>query len=606
MSEATTLPGLLEVLASSRPNGIAFRQKHLGIWRGVTWSRYLERVREIALALDEMGVHAGDRVVIFADNGPRWLYADLGIQALGAASVGVYAALDPAEAASAIARSEARIVFCGDQEQVDKLLERRDDAPLVEHVVVFDVKGLHTPEYADAPLEAFDDFAARGGTLAGERPSRFGELLAARKADEVATVVFTSGTTGPVRGFLLSQAGEVALARLVSSSIGLKERDEGYSLLPLAQATARLFDAYAPLVAGSALSFSESLDTVPTDLVEAAPTVLVATPRLLERIHGDVELRMSHAGRFKRASYRWATGLLARAADARVASRRGSGLGAWLARRLVAGFVTRQAGLGRVRYAGIGGSFVATDSLLWFWALGVPIREQYGQAETGGIVTTQCGERDLGTAGAPIDPAVELRFESEQLFVRSPGVAVMALDGAPVTDNDGWFATGDLARLDVEGRVIPVGRQVHVLTTASGQVISPAEIESALKASPYIRSAMVVAAGRPFVATLVELNEEAAGDWARRRGISVSTYAALAGNEYVVQLVEEEVRAASDALPLEQRVLAFRILSQPLRDELTPTGKIRRDVVERRYAELIDEIYEDHALTRREIGVADA
>ena len=149
------------------PNGIAFRQKHLGIWRGVTWSRYLERVREVALALDEMGVHAGDRVVIFADNGPRWLYADLGVQALGAASVGVYAALDPAEAASAIARSEARIVFCGDQEQVDQLLECRNDIPLVERFVVFDVKGLHTPEYADAPLEAFDD--SRPGRRARRR-----------------------------------------------------------------------------------------------------------------------------------------------------------------------------------------------------------------------------------------------------------------------------------------------------------------------------------------------------------------------------------------------------------------------------------------------------
>ena len=162
MSDATTLPGLLDALAARRPDGVAFRQKHLGIWRGITWSRYLDRVREVALALDEMGVEAGDRVVVFADNGPRWLYADLGIQALGAASVGVYAALDPAEAASAIARSGARIVFCGDQEQVDKLLERRSDAPGVEQMIVFDVKGLHTPEYADAPLQAFDDFAARG------------------------------------------------------------------------------------------------------------------------------------------------------------------------------------------------------------------------------------------------------------------------------------------------------------------------------------------------------------------------------------------------------------------------------------------------------------
>ena len=153
---------------------------------------------------------------------------------------------------------------------------------------------------------------------------------------------------------------------------------------------------------------------------------------------------------------------------------------------------------------------------------------------------------------------------------------------------------------------MPVGRAAHVLTTASGHVISPAEIESALKASPYVRSAMIVAADRPFVGALVELNDDAAGDWARGRGISVSTYAALATNDHVVQLVEEEVRAASDPLPPEHRVLAFRILSQPLLDELTPTGKIRRDVVERRYASLIDEMYAEHALTRRAAGATDA
>lgn len=603
---ATSLPALLEEQAAARPRAVAIRQKRLGIWREVTWAAYAEQVRGVALALDELGVGAGDRVALFADNTPRWLYVDLGVQALGAASVGVYAALDPAEAASAIGRSGARIVFCGDQEQVDRLLEYREDVPGVERMVVFDVKGLHTPEYASAPLQLFDDLVERGRALLAERPSRFGELLAARGPDDVATIALTSGTTGPARGLLLSQGGEVALARLVASSISLGPRDSGYSLLPLGHAAARLFDVYAPLVAGSSLSFAESLDTVPTDLIEAAPTVLTATPRLLERVRGDIELRMGHAGRVKRAAYRWAMGRLTKAADARIEGRRGATVGAWLARRLVAGSVKRQAGLHRVRYAGIGGSFVAPDSLRWFWALGVPFREQYGQVETGGIVTTQRGEHDLGTAGAPLDAAIEALVEGDELLVRGPGLAVGTLDGSPVTRADGWYDTGDLATIDSAGRVVPIGRQAHVLTTASGDEVSPAEIESTLKASPYVRSAMVVAADRPFVATVLELHEEAVADWARRRGISVSSYAALAANEQVLELLEEEVRAANDRLPAEQRVLGFRILSQPLRDELTPTGKIRRAVVESRNAELIDEMYAEHALTRRAQELSDA
>jgi long-chain acyl-CoA synthetase len=606
MSGAVSLPGLLEELASRRPRGVAFRQKRLGIWREISWGDYAEQVRSVALALDEMGVGAGDRVAVFADNEPRWLIADLGIQAVGAASVGIYPALDAADAASAIARSGARIVFCGDQEQVDKLLERWEDVPALEALVAFDLKGLHTPEYAEVPLEPYEELLARGRALLESRASRYGELLSERGADEVATVAFTSGTTGPVRGFLLGQGGEMALAQLVASSIELTEKDSAYSLLPLGHATARLFDAYAPLVAGSSLSFAESLETVPTDMIEAAPTVLVATPRLLERVRGDVELRMEHAGRFKRGSYRWAIARLTKAADARIAGRRGATLGAWLGRRFVAGFIKRQAGLGRLRYAGVSGSFVAPDSLKWFWALGVPFHEQYGQVETGGIVTSQRGERDLGTAGPPVDPAVELRLEGEDLLVRGSGLAVAALDGEPVGRDDGWYDTGDLAKLDSEGRLVPIGRRAHVLRTASGDDISPAEIESALKSSPYVRSAMVVAAGRPFVTAVVELNEDAVGDWARRRGISVSTYAALAENADVVQLLEADVRTASDGLPTEQRILAFRILTHPLRDELTPTGKIRRAVVERRYSELIDEMYAEHALTRRTTGVADA
>ena len=190
--------------------------------------------------------------------------------------------------------------------------------------------------------------------------------------------------------------------------------------------------------------------------------------------------------------------------------------------------------------------------------------------------------------------------------MRGPGVAVGSLDGEPVVDGDGWYRTGDLAAVDDEGRVVPIGRRAHVLTTASGDEVSPAEIESALKASPYVRSAMVVAAERPFVAALIELNEDAVADWARRRGISVSTYAALAANEQVIQLFDDEVRAVGERLAPKQRVLAFRILSEPLHDELTPTGKIRRAVVERRHADLIDDMYTEQAPTRRLAGATDA
>ena len=288
---------------SRRPDGVAFRAeapRHLA--RGHLEPSTLERVREVALALDEMGIGAGDRVAVFADNGPRWLYADLGIQALGAASVGIYPALDPAEAASAIARSGA----------THRLLRRPGAGGQAPRAPGRHARGRahrssstsractrrSTPMRRSRPSTTSPPAAA---PLAAERPARFGELLAARTADEVATVAFTSGTTGlgariPAQPGRRGRAG--AARRGEHRAAGSRTRATRCFRSPTRPP--RLFDAYAPLVAGSTLSFSESLETVPTDLVEASPTVLVATPRLLERVRGDVELRMGHAGRFKR------------------------------------------------------------------------------------------------------------------------------------------------------------------------------------------------------------------------------------------------------------------------------------------------------------------
>ena len=221
-------------------------------------------------------------------------------------------------------------------------------------------------------------------------------------------------------------------------------------------------------------------------------------------------------------------------------------------------------------------------------------------------MTTQRSERDLGTAGAPVGPTVEIRLDGEELLVRGPGVAVGSLDGEPVVDGDGWYRTGDLAAVDDEGRVVPIGRRAHVLTTASGDEVSPAEIESALKASPYVRSAMVVAAERPFVAALIELNEDAVADWARRRGISVSTYAALAANEQVIQLFDDEVRAVGERLAAETACPRVQDpVGAPARRAHTDR-KIRRAVVERRHADLIDDMYTEQAPTRRLAGATDA
>jgi long-chain acyl-CoA synthetase len=591
MSEQTSLAAVLEQQAGQRPRAVAIRQKRLGIWHEVSWADYANAVAEVALGLDAAGVGVGDRVAVFADNSPSWLYADLGIQALGAWSVGIYAGIDLDHLVSCLERSEARTIVCGDQEQVDALLEVADrlERPF-ERLFVLDTKGLHTPEYADLPLATFDELRESGRAHAGGR-GRHAELLAARQPGDVATVAFTSGTTGLPRAVLHSHAGQLAMGRLVAAHLGLRPRDRSFSLLPLAHAAARLYDVHAPLMAGSSVHFAEAHDTTHADLAEIAPTVLLGTPRLLERVKGDVDLRIERAGWFKRTAYRAALRAMSRSTQRQLSGRRRGGLGAAVGRALVGRFVVGKAGLGALRYGGITGSFVAPELLTWFLSLGVPMREHYGQVETGGVVSSQRGIADVGTAGPPIDSAIEVAVSDGELVVRSPGLLVGSLGEDAPAIVDGWYRTGDLGRLDDEGRIVPVGRRANVLLSASGDEISPAEIESRLKASPYIASAMAVAGHRAYVTAVVELHEESVAEWARRHGVPVTTYASLVGSDAVAGLIEDAVAEANRELEARSHVRAFRILPRPLDRELTPTGKIRRAVVEAEYAELIETMY---------------
>ena len=338
----------------------------------------------------------------------------------------------PPRPPSAIARSGARIVFCGDQEQVDKLLERGRTMPAIERMVVFDVKGLHTPEYADAPLEAFDDFAARGRALAAERPARFGELLAARRPDDVATVAFTSGTTGAGRGFLLSQAGEVALAGWSRSNIGLQRAGRG-----LLAAAARTRDG-APLRRLRAAR--RGLDAQLRGVARNGPDRPGRSGA--DRARRDAEAARAGAGRHRapdgprrqvqaRLVPIGRCGRLTRPTDARIAGRRGASLGAWLGRQPRCG---RREAAGRARgraLCGIGGSFVAPDSLRWFWALGVPVpgavrpgRDRRDRDDAAGRARPRHGRRARSTRSS------EIRLDGEELLVRGPGLAVGTLDGS--------------------------------------------------------------------------------------------------------------------------------------------------------------------------------
>jgi long-chain acyl-CoA synthetase len=592
-----TLPALLLERARERPDGVALRTKRLGIWRETTWVGYAERVRDVAVALGDFGLGVGDGAAILADNDPEWLFCDLGIQAMGGLSIGVYPTNHAEDVAYVLEHSESRVVFCGDQEQVDKVLEVRERLPVLERVIAFDMKGMHG--YREPILEPFEHFAARGRELAQREPGLFERLLAEREPDEVAVVGYTSGTTGKPKGAMLRHGSQAEMARILADWIGLTERDRDFCHFPLVHPAARLVDAYSSLARGSSVNLPESVETAMDDMVEIAPTLILGTPRVFERMKADVEIGAERAAWIKRVSYRRGMRWLNAAMEHELAGRRrpGDRLHRWAGHWLVGRWVLDKLGMLRLRYVSCGGASVAPELLKFFWALGVPVHETYGQSETSGFAFAQRGFDDMGTAGHPL-PTIEARISDEgELLLRGAGIFAGYLrdpDQTAAAFADGWYRTGDVGRIDEQGRLVVSERQKHVVKTAGGQELSPSEIENKLKVSPYVSDAMVVAEDRPFATALIQIELDVVSDWAQRRNLPYTHFRSLTELSEVVGLVEGQVKQTNLYLPEEKQVRDFRLFPRELDpddDEVTPTRKIKRNVVSERFGALIEEMY---------------
>jgi long-chain acyl-CoA synthetase len=592
-----TMPALLLERARERPHGIALRVKRLGVWREIGWAAYHEQVRDVALALHELGLGVGDRAAIIADNDPEWLFCDLGIQAIGALSVGVYPTNPAEDVAYILEHSEARVVFCGDQEQVDKVLEVRERLPALERMVAFDMTGMRS--YQDAILEPFEDFAERGRAVAERDPGLFERTLAERDRDEIAVVGYTSGTTGKPKGAMLRHGSQVEMSRILSDWVGLGDSDRDFCHFPLVHPAARLVDAYSSLAGGSSVNLPESVETAMADMVEIAPTLLLGTPRVFERMKADVEIQAERASWLKRRSYRRGMRWLNATLERRLAGhpRAGDRLRRWAGHWLVGRWVLDKLGMLKLRYVSCGGASVAPELLKFFWALGVPVHETYGQSETSGFAFAQRGFEDMGTAGHAL-PTFEARIsEQGELLLRGAGIFAGYLRDPVQTEGafeDGWYRTGDVGRIDDDGRLIVSERQKHVVRTAGGHELSPSEIENKLKVSPYVSDAMVIAQERPYASALIQIELDVVADWAQRRNLPYTHFRSLTELPEVLDLVEGQVRQTNLYLPEEKQVREFRLFPRELDpddDELTPTRKIKRSVVSERFTELIEEMY---------------
>lgn len=594
---AGSLPAMLLDQAERRPAELALRHKRLGRWREYAWEEYARRVAAVGLGLAELGVEAGDRVAVHSANRPAWLFADLGAQGIGAITVGVYPTSPAAEVEYLLGHCGAKVLVAEDQEQLDKALDVRERLPSLERIVVIDPRGLAAVE-SDPTLLSFEELERLG-----ERRERaeFQRRVAALEEAEPAIIVYTSGTTGPPKGAMLTHRNLVAAADATEGVYDVGPRDEVLSYLPLCHVAERLVSLIDALGRGYAVNFGEGVETFSADLREVQPTFFLGVPRVWEKVMAQVEIRVADASPLKRATYAAALRLGRRVARRRLAGSFGPldrllyGLG-WL---VAYGPLREKLGLRRVRVALSGAAPIAPGVLEFLWAIGVPVREGYGQTENTAMATyTPVDDVRLGTVGRAL-PGVELRIAGDgEILTRSAGVFAGYFNdpaaSADAVDADGWLHTGDVGELDADGFLRITDRKKDIMITAGGKNVSPSEIENRLKVSPYVREAIVVGDRRKFLGALVGIEGDVVGDWASRRGIPYTTYADLSANAKVQGLVAGVVDEVNAQLAQVERVKCFELLPVELDHEdgqLTATQKVKRAAIAEQFAELIEGMY---------------
>jgi long-chain acyl-CoA synthetase len=596
-----TLPRLFRHVVKERGEQVAMREKELGIWRAITWREYGERVRRAGLGLVALGLAPGDVVSIIADNCPEWLYADLGILAVGGVTNGIYTTDSPRQVEYIVNDSGTRFFFAGDEEQLDKILEVRGRCPDLVKIFVFDMEGLH--DFRDDQVLSFDALLDLGARYEREHPEAFDRLAELAQPGDLATLVYTSGTTGPPKGAMLSHRNilfQLGYAEFIAEP---RPGDQQLSFLPLSHIAERTFTVFYPLRTGATVNFAESIDTVPDNLREVAPAVFFAVPRIWEKFYSSVALRMREATALGKLAYSWAIGVGMWKAERRLAGRPpGIALSLLfrLADFLVLDNIKRSMGLHRVRGAATGAAPIAPELIKWYMALGLDMREVYGQTENCGLATAMPADRiKLGMVGVA-RPGTEVRIAPDgEILLRGPHVFLGYYKNPEKTAEtivDGWLHTGDVGQLDEDGFLRVTDRMKDIIITAGGKNITPSEIENQLKFSPYISDAVVIGDRRKFLSCLIMIDHESVAQFAQERNVPFTNFASLCRAREVQDLIGEEVERVNKHLARVETVKTFRLIEQlltPEDEELTPTMKLKRALVNVKYRQVIDDMYRE-------------
>ena len=594
-----TLPRLLARNRQTFGDRVGLREKDLGVWQEISWNQYHEHVKQFCLGAVSLGLKKGDKLAILGDNCREWLYADLGAQAAGAVPVGVYATNPPQQVEYVLHHSDSVVVVVRDQEQADKVLEVMEALPLLKKIIVIDMKGLR--HYDDPHIISFDQVEALGRKKAEENPQFFESLISEIRADDVALMVYTSGTTGPPKGAMLTHKNLLSLAEAFSKVARFSPEDEVVSYLPLCHIAERLMSVILALYAGYTVNFAESLETIQENLYEISPTIFVGVPRIWEKMHSSIQIRMKDASRFKRRAYSFWMPMGRKMVEKSLLKGRDS-LGRRALYRLgyicLYRYILDKMGLLRVRLAISGSAPISPEILKFYKALGLKISEVYGQTEGSGVSHIHHGhDRKIGSVGRPL-PGVEFKLagDGEILFRGNTLFKGYYKDpkATKAARGDGWMRTGDVGVLDDAGYLYITDRKKDIIITAGGKNIAPSEMENRLKCSPYINQAIVVGDAKPYLSAIVQIELDTVSKWATDHKIAYTTFKSLAENRAVYDLIRKEVDEANKEFARVEGIKKFVLLDKELDhddDELTATMKVRRKSVEAKFKGLIQTMY---------------
>lgn len=600
-----TFPKLLRHHAEVRGNLPAIREKRKGIWQTLTWQQLSDKVTNIAAAMTAQGFSRGDHVVLIGDNKPRLYAAMCATQMLGGVAVPLYQDAATAELIQPIQRAQATHIFAEDQEQVDKVLAILNQCPSVRHIIYDEDRGLR--HYRQPQLISFLGMLALGREHVSSHKEAINVACKAGHASDVASMFFTSGTTGLAKGVVLTHGALIDRAQVAGELERLSDSDVAIAYLPPAWIGQNIFSYAQPMVFGYCIACPESSETMLADMREIGPTYFFAPPRVLEALVTQVSIRMDDAGAIKRLLYVRSMALARRIGtqvlDGQVVSASDRML-YWLANRIMYGPLRDVLGLSRVRVAYTAGEAIGPDLLLFFRSIGINLKQLYGSTETSVFVCVQPdGQVKPDTVGPPVK-GVELRFTAErELLVRSPGLFREYHQNAEATlaakDADGWFHTGDAGYVGEDGHLRIIDRVKDVGTLLDGSLFAPKYLENKLKFFPYIKEAVAFGQGRDTVCVFINIDMDAVGNWADRNEIAYTGHTDLASRDDVYKLVGDCIAQSNAGLAAEPTLVSsqihrFLVLHKELDaddGELTRTRKVRRGFIGERYQLLVDAMY---------------